>query len=243
MRCLRIVKAAANALKAPLAAIFITATGTEIGKTFVAAGLIGSLRRRGRKVAALKPVVSGFDPHASADSDPALLLKALGREPSEVAIAAIAPWRFSAPLSPDMAAARQGKPIDFAALVTFCRTAIDAAEDVLVIEGIGGLMVPFDAQSTVLDLIEALRIPIILLAGTYLGSLSHVLTAFEVATDRGLDVAALVLNETSGSSVPIEAIQASLTNFCGEVPTIRLTRGGAGNAAAFEALADLLPSS
>ncbi len=220
--------------------IFITATGTEIGKTFVAAGLIGALRRRGRSVAALKPVVSGFDPHATAGSDPAVLLNALGREPSEVAIAAIAPWRFSAPLSPDMAAALDGKPVDFAALVAFCRAAIEAAEDVLVIEGIGGLMVPFDAQSTVLDLIEALRIPLILVAGTYLGTLSHVLTAFEVATHRGLEVAALVLNETQSSPVPIAATQASLTNFCGEVPIIALQRGGVGNAAAFEALADLL---
>ncbi len=222
-------------------AIFITGTGTKIGKTFVAAGLIGSLRRRGRYVAALKPVISGFDAHASADSDPALLLKALGREPSAVAIAAIAPWRFAALLSPDMAAARERKPIDFAALVGFCRLAIAAAEDVVVIEGIGGLMVPFDAQSTVLDLIEALRIPIILVAGTYLGTLSHVLTASEVATNRGLDMAALVLNETPGSPIPIEAIHASLTNFFGEVPIITLTRGSADNAAAFEALADLLP--
>jgi dethiobiotin synthetase len=223
-----------------LPTIFITATGTEIGKTFVAAGLIGALRRRGRSVAALKPVVSGFDPDASAGSDPAVLLKALGRKPSELAIAAIAPWRFSAPLSPDVAAMWEGKPIDFSALVSFCDAAIEAAEDVLVIEGIGGLMTPLDAQSTVLDLIEALRIPIILVAGTYLGTLSHVLTAFEVVTDRGLDTAALVLNETPGSSVPIAATRASLTNFCGEVPIVALQRDGEGNAAAFEALADLL---
>lgn len=221
-----------------MAAIFITATGTEIGKTFVAAGLIDCLRRRGRKVAALKPVVSGYDP--SADSDPAVLLKALGHEPNEMAIAAIAPWRFAAPLSPDMAAAQESKVIDLAALIGFCRTAIDTAEDVLVIEGIGGLMVPFDVQSTVLDLIETLRIPIVLVAGTYLGTLSHTLCAFEVAIHRGLDVTALVLNETPGSPVPIEALHASLTNFFGEVPIVTLRRAGEGNAAAFEVLADLL---
>lgn len=222
-------------------AIFITATGTEIGKTFVAAGLIRCLRRRGRGIAALKPVVSGFNADASAGSDPAVLLKALGRKPSEVAIAAIAPWRFSAPLSPDVAAVLEGKPIDFSALVGFCEAEIAAAEDMLVIEGIGGLMTPLDAQATVLDLIEALRIPIILVAGTYLGTLSHVLTAFEVATDRGLDITALVLNETPASSVPIAATRASLTNFCGEVPIVALQRGDDDNSATFEALADLLP--
>jgi dethiobiotin synthetase len=234
------VKPAAS-LDRPLPAIFITATGTEIGKTFVAAGLIRCLRRRGRSVAALKPVVSGFDPNASAGSDPAVLLDALGRKPSAVAIAAIAPWRFSAPLSPDIAAVREGKPIDFPALVGFCEATIETAEDVLVIEGIGGLMTPLDAQSTVLDLIEALRVPIILVAGTYLGTLSHVLTAFEVATDRSLDTAALVLNETPASSVPITATRASLANFLGEVPIIALRHGADDNAAAFEALADLLP--
>ncbi len=222
-----------------MAAFFITATGTEIGKTFVAAGLIAALRRRGRKVAALKPVASGFDPQASGESDPALLLRALGRTPSELAIAEIAPWRFAAPLSPDMAAEREGKHIDFEALATFCHAAVETAEDVLLIEGIGGLMVPFGAQATVLDLIDTLQIPIVLVAGTYLGTLSHVLTAFEVATNRSLAIAALVLNETPGSSVPIEATRASLTNFCGEVPILTLARA-ADNAATFEALADLL---
>jgi dethiobiotin synthetase len=224
----------------PLPAIFITATGTEIGKTFVAAGLISCLRLRRRSVAALKPVVTGFDPYASGGSDPAVLLRASGRKPSDVAIAAISPWRFVAPLSPDMAAAQESRPIDFPALVAFCGAAIEAAEDVLLIEGIGGLMVPFDAQSTVLDLVDALRIPIILVAGTYLGTMSHVLTAVDAAANRGIELAALVLNETPSSIVPIAATQASLMNFCGDVPIVPLTRSGLGNAAAFEVLADLL---
>ena len=90
------------------------------------------------------------------------------------------------------------------------------------------------------DLIEALRIPMILVAGTYLGSLNHVLTAFEVISNRGLDIAALVLNETPRSPVPIAATEASLANFCGDVPMVALRRGGENNAAAFEVLADLL---
>ncbi len=221
-------------------AVFITATGTEIGKTFVAAGLISCLRRRGREVGALKPVVSGFDPDQASASDPGLLLSALERKAAAADIAAITPWRFLAPLSPDMAARQEGKTIDFAALVGFCRTAIQTAKDVLVIEGIGGLMVPLDARSTVLDLIEALQIPVILVAGTYLGTLSHVLSALEVATMRGIDIAALVLNETPNSSVPIAATRASLRNFC-DMPIITLTRSGSGNAEAFGRLAELLP--
>ncbi|HLH11795.1 MAG TPA: dethiobiotin synthase [Methylovirgula sp.] len=220
-------------------AIFITATGTEIGKTYVAARLISSLRRRGRKVAALKPVISGFDPRESGTSDPALLLNAMGREAHEAAIADVAPWRFHAPLSPDMAAGHEGRYIEFDAVVDFCRRAIEAAEDLIIIEGIGGLMVPFNTQATVLDLIDELHIPILLVAGTYLGALSHTLTAFEAATGRGIETAALILNETPGSPVSAAGTRASLENFFGEVPIILLDHG-AENIAAFEVLADLL---
>lgn len=222
----------------PLPAIFITATGTEMGKTFVAAGLIACLRRRGRRVAALKPVLSGFNEDEYTGSDPALLLKACGVPMNRSTIAAISPWRFRAPLSPDMAGRAEGKKIDFAELSRFCRQAIFEAEDLLVIEGIGGLMVPFNETSTVADLIETLRIPLILVAGTYLGSLNHTLSAVEVAKTRGLAIAAIVLNETPDSSVPITATRASLKNFCGTVPIVPLIRGL--DTIAFEQLADCI---
>src|SRR5215510_15677269 len=112
-----------------MGALFITSTGTGIGKTFVTAGLIRRLRETGRAAEALKPVVSGFDEASAGASDPAVLLEALGRPMSD--IARIAPWRFRAPLSPDMAASREGRALDFAALVAFCRDALKTASDVL----------------------------------------------------------------------------------------------------------------
>jgi dethiobiotin synthetase len=223
-----------------MTALFITATGTDIGKTFVTAGLLGSLRRQGRKVAALKPVATGFDERDFAASDPALLLKACGRKVDLQAIAEISPWRFAAPLSPDMAAAREGKTIDVGALRSFCQGAIAASEGGLLIEGIGGLMVPLDAKTTVCDLVAALEIPMILVAGSYLGSLSHTLTALEVAQKRRLAVAALVVNETQGSAVPIEAMNASLGHFWGG-PIVILRRDPHANVAAFEKLTKFLP--
>ena len=92
-----------------MSAYFVSATGTDIGKTFVARGLIRALRARGRNVAALKPVVSGFEPSEAAGSDSGLLLAALGRPVTLDAISEISPWRFAAPLAPDMAAAREGR--------------------------------------------------------------------------------------------------------------------------------------
>jgi dethiobiotin synthetase len=114
-------------------AYFVTSTGTDIGKTFVTAGLIRSLRDANHPVDALKPVVSGYDSSVVETSDPAVLLKALGRPVSADEIGGLAPWRFRAPVSPDVAAAREGRNIDFDALIDFSRAAIDASNGILFI--------------------------------------------------------------------------------------------------------------
>jgi dethiobiotin synthetase len=80
-----------------MSAVFITATGTDIGKTFVTAGLIRHIRSSGGAVFAVKPVVSGFDPDAWEKSDPAVLLAALGRPIALAEVEHISPWRFKAP--------------------------------------------------------------------------------------------------------------------------------------------------
>src|SRR5690348_17638191 len=96
-----------------MSAYFVTSTGTDIGKTFVTAGLIRYLRESNQPVAALKPVVSGYDSSVVETSDPAVLLTALGRPVTAAEVSRIAPWRFREPVSPDLAAARDGRNIDF----------------------------------------------------------------------------------------------------------------------------------
>lgn len=224
-------------------AVFVTATGTDIGKTFVTAGLAQSLRQRGRRISVFKPVCSGFDPHNAAASDPALLLRAIDQEPSLAAIEAIAPWRFAAPLSPDMAAAREGRVIDFASLRTFCKNAIETAEDVALIEGIGGLMVPLTAHQTVADLIAALSIPALVVTGTYVGSLSHTLTTLEVMRVRGIPRAGLVVNETPGSAASPDETLATLQNFTPGTRMFALRwNDSVTNRAAFDLVTDCLLS-
>jgi dethiobiotin synthetase len=224
-------------------AAFITATGTDIGKTFVTAGLARGLREKGHRVAVRKPVVTGFDAKAWAGSDPAVLLEAIGETPSLAAIEKIAPYRFVPPLSPDMAARRDGTAIDFADLVAFCRKSLAEAEDVLLFEGIGGLMVPLTERHTVADLIAALKIPMILVTGSYVGSLSHTLTALEVAQHRGLPIAAVVVNESAGSAASPEETAGSLHAFF-KAATLFIVRHDAPkvNADCFDALANLVAS-
>lgn len=207
-----------------MSGFFVTATGTDIGKTFVTAGLVRLLRSRGIAVSALKPVLSGFSPDRAADSDAGVLLAALGEAVTPDRLDAISPWRFAAPLSPDMAAAREGRSLGFDELVAFCRERIAGAMGTVFVEGVGGVMVPLDERHTVRDWMMALGLPLVLVGGSYLGALSHTLTALEAITAAGLNVAALVVNETDDSSVPLGDCVASLQRFVGGVPITALSR-------------------
>jgi dethiobiotin synthetase len=207
-----------------VSAYFITATGTDIGKTFVARGLLRALRAAGRNVAALKPVVSGFDPAEAAGSDSGLLLAALGRPVSPDAIAAISPWRFAAPLAPDMAAAREKRTLDMRELIRFCHAAIEAEPGMLLIEGAGGLMSPVSAEHIMLDWIAALGLPVILVAGSYLGTISHTLTALDVLARRSLKVVAVVVSETAGSPVRLDETRETLARFASQHDVVALPR-------------------
>jgi len=209
-------------------AIFITGTGTEVGKTFVAASLIRHLRQLGRSVEAIKPVVSGFDPERSATSDPGLLLQALGFPATLPNIERISPWRFRAPISPDAAARREGLRIDVDEVVAFCRSAVEQRQEILLIEGVGGIMVPLDEQRTILDVMMALRLPLILVAGSYLGTISHTLTALDALFRRDMSLLAIIVSETPGATVPLEETVAAIGRFAD--PVIGLPRAQTGPA-------------
>lgn len=200
--------------------LFVTGTGTGVGKTFVTAALIHAARRAGRPVNALKPVLSGFDPACPQESDAGVLLTALGLLASIENLDRIAPWRFPAPLSPDMAAAREGRAIDFAALVAHGRA---AAGDPLLIEGVGGCMVPLDERHTVLDWITALSMPVILVAGSYLGTISHTLSSLAALKPVAL-VRAVVVSESTDQPVPLEETVVAIARFTAGVPVVPVRR-------------------
>ena len=207
-----------------MTAVFITATGTDIGKTFIARGMIAELRARGRSVGALKPVITGFDPRAPQTSDTGHLLLALGETLTPERIAAASPYRFRKPLSPDIAARREGTAIDFAALTAHSRGAIAAHRDALIIEGIGGIMVPLDDRHTVLDWMIALDLPLILAAGSYVGTLSHTLTALDVLDRNALKVTAVVINETPGSAADLDDTAKIIRRFAPGIEVFALPR-------------------
>ena len=215
-----------------MGANFITGTGTDIGKTWLACALLRHWRAQGLLPVAFKPLLSGFDPTCPESSDAGSLLTALGREVSTTELDAIAPWRFTAPLSPDMAAAQEGRSIDFGALVAFTRRSCHPGESrgsadlrQILIEGVGGVMVPLDDSHTVRDWIVARGLPCVLVTGSYLGSLSHALTALEALARVGAGVTAIAVNETPESTVSLDATLESLSRHVAGIPVLAIARG------------------
>jgi len=195
--------------------LFVTASGTDVGKTFVCTRLIEELGGDWR-LRVLKPVATGFDPRDPGASDTGALLTAQRLPLDAAAIAATTPWRFRAPLSPDMAAAREGRSIELERLIEFCRPV--PGDDLTLVEGVGGVMVPLDARHTVLDWIAALDPLVWLVVGSYLGTLSHTLTALAALDARGLDLGALIVSESPEQPTAAEETAAVLGRFTGDVP-------------------------
>jgi dethiobiotin synthetase len=203
--------------------VFVTSSGTGIGKTFVTLRLIAELEASGRRVRALKPVVSGFDDARPEDGDTGALLRAQRLEPTAANLDFVSEWRFAAPMSPDMAAARERRTVPFDALVARCRAA-DRSGGVTLIEGVGGVMVPLDDTHTVLDWIAALEKPTLLVVGSYLGTLSHSLTAAAALRARRVTLAGVVVSESEEQPVPATETASTLARFVAPVPVSVLPR-------------------
>jgi dethiobiotin synthetase len=202
--------------------LFVTSSGTDVGKTFVMTMLLRELRAAGHATRALKPVATGLGgvPLPETDSGRLLLAQEIPATPENVT--AITPWRFDPPLSPDMAAARERRAIPVAELIAFCRAQTESR--VTLIEGIGGVMVPLDDSHTVRDWIAALGVPALLVVGSYLGSLSHSLTAATALRERGVPLAAVIVSESVEQPVALDETVTTLARFLRPTPVRGLPR-------------------
>lgn len=207
-------------------ALFLAGAHTDVGKTFCACTLIRAARGRGLSVEALKPVVSGFDPDDWADSDPGRLLAALGRPLTAETLDAISPLRFRAPLSPPMAARLEGVRLTLAEMEAFCRAGLaGTGADLTLIEGVGGVMSPISEDATGLDLMAALKLPALLVGGSYLGAISHTLTAIETLKSRGLAILAVVVSQSGDPEAPdFRETVASVAAFAGDIAVVAAPR-------------------
>ncbi|HEX7058576.1 MAG TPA: dethiobiotin synthase [Solirubrobacterales bacterium] len=171
--------------------VFVTGTGTEVGKTVVAAAIARTLAASGEGVAVFKPAVTGLDETTAEglEADHELLRRASSSTQREEEIS---PYRYGPPMSPHLAAELAGERIDPARLLAAARAAAEGA-DALVCEGVGGLLVPLAGAYLVRDLAVELRLPLVIAASPGLGTINHTLLTIEAARASGLEVIAVVL--------------------------------------------------
>lgn len=197
-----------------MAVYFITGTGTGIGKTLLTCTLVHQLRAAGKPVSAIKPLLSGYDADMPEASDSGQILEAMGQELTDANIRRITPFVYSAPLSPFHAAQAEDKVIDPNELEAFCQRAVqENANGTLLIEGAGGVAVPIAPGYTSLRLMQRLGLPVILVAGTYLGSLSHALTAISTLRHTGVMIAAIVVSASEESAMNVEETADTLRQW------------------------------
>lgn len=188
---------------------FITATGTDIGKTFVTAAISHQLIESGYSVSTFKPIISGYKDGDVNDTE--ILLKAQGLKINQRNISLCSPWRFRAATSPDYAAKLEMRSVNFKELEAFCKTQIDC--DYLFIEGVGGLMVPLNSKKLIIDLINQLKYEVILVAGSYLGSINHTLAAVEILKSRKIKNFKIVISESAENPMPLQETVETIARF------------------------------
>ena len=184
----------------------ILGIGTDVGKTF----FVESLCKNISNSHAIKPVASGaLD--CDLNSDPAKILSALGLEVSQKNLDQICPWRFKDPVSPHFAG-----DVDYEQLKQFCLDNINKAKEQkrhLFIEAAGGVMSPITNEKTFLDLACDLEIATLLVSESYLGAISHTLTAIEILKKNNIFLEKVILNEKNSSPSEIEKIAKTISAF------------------------------
>jgi dethiobiotin synthetase len=216
-----------------LRGVFVTGTGTGVGKTVVAAAIARTLAAGSRRVAVFKPAVTGLD--EPGEPDHVLLRRAAGSAQSDEQVA---PYRYGPPASPHLAAELAGELIDRDKLLIAARTAATGA-DTLVCEGVGGLLVPLSPDYLVRDLAADLGLPVVIAASPGLGTINHTLLTIDAARGAGLEVVAVILTPWPAEPSPIERSNREAIAKLGEVEVETLS---ALDLSATETWPSLLPS-
>lgn len=201
--------------------LFITGTDTGVGKTVVAAGLVRLFRNRGIRCVAVKPVETGcrLKDGMLHPEDGTVLVDA---SEGDISLDECVPLRFSLPASPARAAAMEGARLHVDDLVEHVRTLAESV-DLIAVEGAGGLMVPIEQGLMMIDLMERLAYPVMLVARTRLGTVNHTLLSVEALQRRGIEIAGIVLSGLETSVGPEEQFTPKdIARFATDVPIVVL---------------------
>lgn len=198
------------------AGLFVTGTGTEVGKSVVAAALAHTAAAEGRRVAVFKPALTGLDEPGEPDHH--LLRRAAGSDQGDEDVA---PYRYGCAASPHLAARLAGQEIKPGRLLEAARSAA-AGADVFICEGVGGLLVPLGHRYLVRDFAMDLALPVVIAASPGLGTINHTLLTIEVARAAGLRIAAVVLTPWPEAPDRIEDSNRETIAALGDVDVLTL---------------------
>jgi dethiobiotin synthetase len=229
-----------------LRGLFVTGTDTGAGKTVLSACLLAAMVAASEAVVAHKPVLTGLDEPPAGGAwprDDELLATVTDMDP-----AAVAPLRFGPAVSPHLAAELAGRPIDPAALLARARLAATgraggspAQQPALVVEGVGGLMVPLSGTYRVCDLAAELGLGLLIAARPGLGTINHTLLTLQAARAAGLTVLAVVLTPWPQRPDELERSNRETIARLGDVEVAGLPAVGAPHPAALAAAGASLP--
>lgn len=168
---------------------FITGTDTGIGKTYVTAHMIQSLKAQGKTALGLKPIAAGGERQQNEDA-----LIYLNENSLPLPYEQINPFFLEEAISPHLAAKHEGKTLDAASIVSRMQASMALPVDHVFIEGAGGVHAPLSDSETILDLMKAFKIPVILVVGLRLGCLNHALLSYHALQSAGLEIEGWIAN-------------------------------------------------
>lgn len=207
-----------------MAGLFVTGTDTGVGKTFVSCALARGLRAAGVDVGVMKPVETGVSSAGPEDAR-ALIRAADVRDELDL----VCPIQYALPAAPEAAAAAAGLGTGAGSVARIRQAFATLSERhaFMLVEGAGGILVPFDEKTTMADVAEQLGLPVLIVARTSLGTINHTLLTLETCTSRGLDVVGVVLSHATGvlsdaDTQNLAVLKRSLGDrLVGEVPPQR----------------------
>jgi len=172
--------------------LFITGTDTGVGKTMVAGAIAQQLAERGRQVGVFKPIATGcrMTREGLVSTDAEFLAHCVD---SPFSLDQINPIRYQEPLAPMVAVEQTGRQIDWETLELAYNNIVDCSE-VVIVEGIGGLMVPITRDYLVLDMMADMNLPVVIVARSQLGTINHTMLTIHACRQRKLQIAGIVIN-------------------------------------------------
>ncbi|HIF94650.1 MAG: dethiobiotin synthase [Myxococcales bacterium] len=201
-----------------MAGLFITGTDTDVGKTVVSCALARGLRSAGIDVGVMKPVETGVPDGGPAD---ALALMAAAEVRDDVDL--VCPIQFDLPAAPQAAALHANQSLDMQRIHGAFND-LQKRHSFMLVEGAGGLLVPFDAKTTMADLATSLDLPVLIVARASLGTINHTLLSLEACATRCLDLAGVVISHSTGVLTDADARNLELLRtalgelLIGEIP-------------------------